>query len=264
MPVNEPTVNPRLGSDSFGVLVLGAGDIFATRRYNTSFLLVAGERRLQIDIPSPFTRILGDAARKAKLSLSLDDIDEFIVTHIHGDHCNGGEAVAFYKRYQQNCRPKLYAMPEVLEALWERSWSGSLGPQEADPLDQPPPTLETYFEPRVLDIDRGHDFGDVFMRMRRTIHPVPCFGMIFERAGLKLGYSCDTAYDPGLVEWLSECDLIFHETSHGQGIHTPFACLKNLDRDLKRRMALTHLPDDLVCDDPDFRFTEEGRLYLLA
>ena len=54
-------------------------------------------------------------------------------------------------------------------------------------------------------------------------------------------YSADTAFDPQLVDWLSEADLFFHETN--LGIHTPLASLAALPEATRARMRLIHYPD---------------------
>ena len=54
-------------------------------------------------------------------------------------------------------------------------------------------------------------------------------------AGRCLGYSADTAFDPALLSWLSEADLIVHETNLGP-IHTPYEKLASLPSDLRGKM----------------------------
>jgi ribonuclease BN (tRNA processing enzyme) len=43
--------------------------------------------------------------------------------------------------------------------------------------------------------------------------------MLVRTSGKTFGYSSDTAFDPGLIEFLSAADLIVHETNLGR--HTP-------------------------------------------
>ena len=58
-----------------------------------------------------------------------------------------------------------------------------------------------------------------------------------------LGYSSDTAFDPGLIDFLSSADRIVHETDFGPG-HTPYEKLAELPGLLRRRMRLIHFPDE--------------------
>ena len=63
------------------------------------------------------------------------------------------------------------------------------------------------------------------------------------RARPLLGYSADTAFDPELIEWLAEAELIIHETNFG--VHTPLAALVGLPAEQRARMRLIHYPDQL-------------------
>ena len=63
-----------------------------------------------------------------------------------------------------------------------------------------------------------------------------------EAGGRTLGYSADTAFDPGLIDFLSAADLIIHETNLGPA-HTPYEQLAALPADLRARMRLIHYPD---------------------
>jgi ribonuclease BN (tRNA processing enzyme) len=64
------------------------------------------------------------------------------------------------------------------------------------------------------------------------------------RAGGRcLGYSADTEFDPGLISWLAEADLVVHDT--GFGIHASPECLAELPSDLRRKLRLAHYPDNL-------------------
>lgn len=57
-----------------------------------------------------------------------------------------------------------------------------------------------------------------------------------------LGYSADTAFDPTRIDWLSEADVVIHETN--LGVHTPYEKLVALPQELRERMRLVHYPDD--------------------
>ena len=66
--------------------------------------------------------------------------------------------------------------------------------------------------------------------------------MKIRAGGRCLGISADTSYDPFLIDWLSEADMIVHETN--LGIHTPYESLAALPETLRRKMRLTHYTDD--------------------
>ena len=125
--INKPTTNPQLNKRTFGFLTLGIGSYFSTHYYHTSLLLVAGPLRLQVDLPSPYCKILAEATSKVGMKLTPRDVDHFICTHIHGDHSNGCEDVALYKYFIEHTRPKLYVLPEVAPVLWRNKLFGTLG-----------------------------------------------------------------------------------------------------------------------------------------
>ena len=78
-----------------------------------------------------------------------------------------------------------------------------------------------------------------------------------------LGFSADTAYDPGLIEWLSAADLIVHEatTLSQSPVHTPYEKLAALPGSLRAKMRITHLPDDFDADSSAIEVLREGRIY---
>ena len=68
--------------------------------------------------------------------------------------------------------------------------------------------------------------GPFLVECRRTIHSVPTFAFRITAGDRVLGYSADTAYDPTLIEWLADADLIVHEdettTSQTREFTTPY------------------------------------------
>ena len=78
-----------------------------------------------------------------------------------------------------------------------------------------------------------------------------------------LGYSADTAYDPTLIEWLDDADLIVHETTTmiHTGVHTPYEKLAALPESLRSKMRLTHYPDDFDVNASVIEPLRQGRIY---
>ena len=92
---------------------------------------------------------------------------------------------------------------------------------------------------------------------------MPTFALRVAVGGRVLGFSADTAYDPGLIEWLSAADLIVHEATSmaHSGAHTPYAKLAALPESLRSKMRLTHLPDDFDAGSSVIEPLREGRVY---
>ena len=65
--------------------------------------------------------------------------------------------------------------------------------------------------------------------------------------------------DEGLIDWLSEADLVVHETNHG--VHTPYEKLAALPAELRARMRLIHYPDDFDTSASVIEPLAQGRRY---
>ena len=118
---------------------------------------------------------------------------------------------------------------------------------QANP-DAPPvqSQLSDYFELIALNPSHAVKCGPFSVECRRTIHSVPTSAFRIRAGGRVLGYSADTAYDPTLIDWLADADLIVHEvtTMTHSGVHTPYEKLAALPASLRSKMRLTHYPDD--------------------
>jgi ribonuclease BN (tRNA processing enzyme) len=225
----------------FEVTVLGVGDTFSERHTSSALLLECDDFRLAIDCPDLYRSVLRKASERSGRELSLSSIDHVLITHVHGDHMNGLEGVAFYKHFAEGKRVKLVTSNEVKSTLWDERLKASMGAlwngREFREM-----TFDSYFEHVPLLWDRELELGPFRIRARRTIHHVPTSALFVEAAGRKLGYSSDTAFDPELIRFLSPADLVIHETNLGPA-HTPYAALAELPAELRARMRLIHYQD---------------------
>src|SRR2546425_1166183 len=87
-------------------------------------------------------------------------------------------------------------------------------------------TLGDYFDATPLAETGVVEVGPFKIECRRTIHHIPTTALRVRAGGRALGVSADTAFDPGLIAWLAEADLVVHETN--RGVHTPYAKLAAL------------------------------------
>ena len=126
-------------------------------------------------------------------------------------------------------------------------------------IDRRQLTLADYCDRRDLEAGVTR-LGPLRIERRFTIHHIPTTALrisIEGRARPLLGYSADTAFDPELIEWLAEAELIIHETNFG--VHTPLPSLLTLPEALRARMRLIHYPDLLDPDTAPITCLREGQ-----
>lgn len=226
---------------SFEVVVVGVGDTFSELHHSTAVLLVCDGFHLAIDCPDMYRSALRAAARSSARPLPLSDIDHVLITHVHGDHMNGLEGVAFYKHFVDGKRTKLVSSPEVRKVIWDERLAVSMGTLW-DGQRFRRMTFDDYFEHVPLSWTDEVVVGPFRIRARRTVHHVPTSALLIEAADRTLGYSSDTAFDPELIAFLEPADLIIHETNFGPA-HTPYEKLAALPAELRARMRLIHYAD---------------------
>jgi len=223
------------------VVVLGVGDAFSERYRTSSLLLACGGFHLAVDCPDMYLAALSAASSRSGRTLAAADVDHVLITHVHGDHMNGLEGLAFYKHLGEAKRLKLVASPEVRAVIWEQRLQASMGALwDGKRLRQL--SFDDYFEFIPLSWTEEIEVGPFRIRSRRTRHHLPTSALRIEAAGRTLGYSSDTSFDPELIAFLEPSDLIIHETNLGPA-HTDYEALAALPPGLRRKMRLIHYPD---------------------
>jgi ribonuclease BN (tRNA processing enzyme) len=226
--------------------VLGVGDTF-TEKHNTHALLIEHDGfRLAIDCPDSYRRVLRQAREKAgpehAATLDLFGIDDVLVTHVHGDHMNGLEGVGYFKHFAQKKPLALHTVAPVRDALWDQRLVASMG-RLWNGTTFRDLSFEDYFAWSEVALDGTTTIGPFTVRARLTKHHVPTSALLVECAGASLGISSDTAFDPELIRFLSQADLVVHETNYGPA-HTAYADLLGVDESIKKKMRLIHYPDE--------------------
>lgn len=258
MPPREKNSHP----ERLKILMLGIGDFSPRRFYSTCFLVLVKERKILVDCPDPLRRILYEGSRRSGLKLDLQDIDDIIITHLHGDHANGLESLGFYKRFAGERRPTIYTISAVAADLWEHKLSASM--HRINDLESMKPkffSLSDYFKIRLLKEDKINHIKGLKVQIRQTRHYLPCFGLKIGYGGRWVGYSSDTTFDTEHITFLSNCDLILHETNSGG--HTPYEKLLTLPEAIRKKMLLVHLPDDFNTRRSKIPCAEEGKIYCI-
>ena len=258
--------------------------------------------RLQVDCPPAFPRVLADHRARSGSDLSAANIDHLLLTHLHGDHCGGTEAFLYLRRFVFGKKPTLYGAAEVLSELWSTRLRGGmerllLSAPELDPaavaarfapgraassfIDSPERERQMITAPgpmkqlELLDYTDRVDLqagvtrvGPLRIERRFTRHHIPttAIRVSLDTGGAParplFGYSADTAFDPELIAWLAEAELIIHETNFG--VHTPLASLLLLPAELRARMRLIHYPDQLDPETSPIACLREGQVLTLG
>lgn len=220
------------------VLIIGIGDAFSVRHFGTSCIIEAPEGLILVDCPDCVLRAIHEAGEIAGWTIDPGSIRDILVTHLHGDHCNGLEAFGFLQwvaRLQhRQPPPRLHMGPGAAARIWQRL---------APAMDQEgKATLADYFELHVLEPDQPVRIAGLEVETRPTGHPIPTTALRFSNGTKRFGWSADTPWDPALIEWLAACDLFVHE-SNAPPAHTPIDRLNALPEATRKKMRLSHVSD---------------------
>jgi ribonuclease BN (tRNA processing enzyme) len=241
------------------LLPLGVGDAFSALRYSSSHAVRADGRWLLVDCPHPIRKMMREASVRSGVAIDVEGVDVVVLTHLHADHVSGVEDLGFFSHFVLGRRARLAAHPDVARRLWDGHLAAGmerLGVPGGAPTER---TFEDYFELVPLDDSRPVRIGAFQIECRRTLHHLPTTALRVRAAGRAVGFSADTTYDPTLVAWLAEADLVVHEA--GFGIHTPLERLAELPATTRARMRLAHFPDELDLSASPIEPLEEGRVY---
>jgi ribonuclease BN (tRNA processing enzyme) len=237
------------------LICLGCGDAFSARWYSSCLAVEAEGARLLIDCPHPIRKVLRESGLAATgRPLDVPDLDAVVLTHLHADHASGLEGLGFFAHFVLGRPAVVLTHPDVAAQLWDHHLSASMSTVSIDPEAPELRGLSSYFEVHALNGESATEFGPFAIECRRTLHPIPTFALRLRAGGRCLGYSADTAFDPALIDWLADADLIVHETN--LGLHTPYERLAALPEALRARMRLIHYPDDF---DPEASLIEPLR-----
>jgi ribonuclease BN (tRNA processing enzyme) len=247
------------------LIALGVGDAFSARHYTTCYALGVGGAWLLIDCPHPVRKMWREASMAALgQALDLDVVAGVAITHLHADHASGLEDQAYHAHFVLKRRPTWLAHPAVSARLWDGLLQAGMAEIRLSPDGEPArKRLEDYVDLVALDAAGPVEFGPFAIECRPTRHSVPTTAFRIRAGGRTFGFSADTAFDPALIDWLSPADLIVHEatTLDDSPVHTPYARLAALPEALRRKIRLTHLPDDFDADSSLIEPVRQGRCY---
>lgn len=245
---------------AFSFVPLGVGDAFTELHYTSCLALEADGAVLLVDCPHPVRKMMREGSLSSGREITAERVTGVVVTHLHADHASGLEGLGYYSRYVLGRRLPLLAHPAVSHRLWPGHLAA--GMEALMPSVHEPPEakeLDDYFDLVALDDRRPVTFGPFTIECRLTHHHIPTTALRIRASGRTLGHSSDTSFDPALIEWLSEGDLVIHETNYG--VHTPYARLAELPESTRRKMRLFHYPDHFDLEASSIEPLRQGRAY---
>ncbi|GHG62403.1 MBL fold metallo-hydrolase [Comamonas sp. JC664] len=228
---------------SLSFITLGIGDAFSALRYSSCLAVEAEGQVLLVDCPHPIRKMMREASESTGVPLDADRVSAVALTHLHADHASGLESLGYFSFFVLQRKLEVLAHPEVAHRLWEGNLAAGMEcliEKRGEPPN--PKHFDDYFEHTPLSTEASVRHGPFLIESRMTYHHVPTTALRIHAGGRCLGYSADTAFDEGLIDWLSSADLIIHETNYG--VHTPYEKLAALPAELRARMRLIHYPDD--------------------
>jgi hypothetical protein len=171
---------------------------------------------------------------------------------------NGLEGVGFFKHFAENKRLDLLSLPEIREVIWNERLKGSMG-QLWNGNEFRSLTFDDYFAFTPLNETGITTLGPFTIKVHRNRHHIPTCAVRIEAGGRVFGYSSDTAFDPGLIQFLEPAHLIFHETNLGPA-HTAYTRLAGLPAALRQRMRLVHYLDTFDAKTSSIKVMNEGEV----
>ncbi|MBN2530619.1 MAG: MBL fold metallo-hydrolase [Deltaproteobacteria bacterium] len=241
------------------IVALGVGDAFSDRYYSSGLWLSYEGSSIIIDCAHPIRKIMREASSTSGCDISVDNLDGVVITHLHADHAGGLEGLGFYGYFRKNRVLPLLAHKDVLWDIWPWHLKGTMAPV-CDPPDEQR-TFEDFFTPVILNEQTNTPFGPFRIACRRTVHHIPTYALKITAGQKVFGYSSDTSFDYGLIDWLSDSDLFVHETNVAS--HTPYEKLATLPLDIRRKMRLIHYPDDFESQSSVIDIMRQGELIRL-
>lgn len=225
---------------------IGTGTISLTpHRACAGHLVEAGTVRLLMDCGS------GVVHRMSELGIDWWGITHVAFTHFHADHVGDYASLVFaWKHARRPGReaPLTLVGPPGMRALVERL-SAAFGEWVGEPG----------FPMRIVELPPGESLAlgeGVTLAARAVPHTAESVAYSIGHERLRVVYTGDTGWDPGLGEWASGCDVLLCECSLPEAgaipQHlTPEQCGALAAIARPRLLALTHLyPSVLDVDIP--------------
>ncbi len=242
-------------------LILGIGDAFTSMSFGTSAVVEADGSHLLIDCPGLIHRALREASDVSGWNVPFISMKDIILTHLHGDHCNGLESFGIawlVKRLkgETDLKPTIHTHQEAADRLWERLAPAMVAPIHPGGRNS---SLEDFYNIKIIKPGETYTIAGLEVECRHTIHPIPTIGLRLSDTIYSLGWSGDTVFDTDHIAWLESADIIVHEANVGPA-HTHIELLNALPDAIRSKMRVTHIIDDYDPSASDIPPLKEGEV----
>lgn len=240
---------------TFGVTLVGSGHGFDARAKTSGFVLWFNGKGVLIDPPVHSTAWL------KRQGINPRSIEDIVLTHCHADHDSGT-----LQKILQEGRVRLHTSPTILQSF-TRKYRALTGLTKSQFL--------SLFDFHPVMLDESVNIAGAGFRFQYKFHPVPTLGFEAFYRGKSFAYSCDTLWDPVVLQKLADeglfspsraedlIDFPWHHSLilHEAGIppiHTPVSVLAQLPGEVKERLFLVHISDSAIPEGSGLRLAPTG------
>ncbi|MBX3168874.1 MAG: cyclic nucleotide-binding domain-containing protein [Candidatus Eremiobacteraeota bacterium] len=240
---------------TFGITLIGSGHGFDSKAKTSGFVIWLDGKGVLIDPPVHTTAWLKSQG------INPRSIEDIVLTHCHADHDSGT-----LQKVLQEGRVRLHTSPTILQSF-TRKYRALTGLSQTQFL--------SLFDFHPVMLDESVNIAGGTFRFQYRFHPVPTLGFETFFRGKSFAYSCDTLWDPEVLQKLADeglfspsraedlIDFPWHHTLvlHEAGIppiHTPVSVLARLPAEVKEHIHLVHISDSAIPEDSGLRLAPTG------
>ncbi|NBC30617.1 MAG: MBL fold metallo-hydrolase [Spirochaetes bacterium] len=277
-PISKTPLSLR-NRGALSIIFVGTGSAFTKNNYQNNIIIVKGNDHLIVDVGTLASRGL------AELGLSVMDLRNYFITHLHADHIGGLEEVMLVNRYVAGRKPTIHITEHFQDLLWNLSLRG--GAEYNERHDGVALTFPDFWNIKRPSHRRklpreGTEFnvGSINIKTFRTRHyPEQALSWedAFHSEGLLIDdrvlFTGDTQFDPELIDIFDKkykIETIFHDVQFFTGgIHAGLEEVATLPASVRKRILLMHYPDSSAdyrdsAEQAGMRFAERGQIYTFS